>query len=212
MSYSAGAGSLGSVLGVTTGATASVDWGAAGVLGALVGAFVGALVGDLVGAGGVALGVLGGTYGGVPPDELLEPDEVCPLDEEWLPLELDPLLWLPLLLWLPELWVDWWLEPLWWGFVVGLVVGFVVGFLVGFLVGFGGGAWVCGGSGGGGGAAVGVIWVGRTAAGATPATPPDPDALCGHQATRHAARPSNAATVMRATYAKVLFTTPSLAP
>ena len=88
-----------------------------------------------------------------------------------------------------------------------------LGFLVGFLVG-------CAGGGAGGGAAtvgatvavgfgfaVGVFWVGAAAAGEeTTTASPDPAALWGHQATRQAARPSNAATAKRTTFAPVLLT------
>jgi hypothetical protein len=100
------------------------------------------------------------------------------------------------------------------------------GFLVGFLVGFG----VDGAAGGGGGATVavgsllgwtvavgvlvgvGVFWVGAAAAGANAVVSPEPAALWGHQATRQAARPSNAATAMRVTVVPVLLTTSSWAP
>jgi hypothetical protein len=193
---------------VVAGAAASVDSVAAGAeVGAFVGALVGAFVGAFVGAAGVLAGV-GATYGAPPDPLLLEPLEV----EVWLPLDVDgwllgcePLLWLPLL-WLPVLCsvVGWWCEP-----------PLVCGFLVGFLVGLGGGAWVGGGAGGGAavvGCTVGVAWVGSAAAGERFATSPDPEALCGHQATRHADRPSNAATAKRTTFVQVLLTTSSLAP
>ncbi len=60
------------------------------------------------------------------------------------------------------------------------------------------------------GATVGVFWVGAAAAGdETTAASPDPAALCGHQATRQAARPSNAATAKRTMFDPVLLTTSS---
>ena len=90
------------------------------------------------------------------------------------------------------------------------MVGF--GFLVGFGVGCaGGGAAVVGATVAVGGlGALGVFWVGAAAAGeeATTASP-EPAALCGHQATRHAARPSNTATAKRTKFVPVLLTTTS---
>ena len=53
---------------------------------------------------------------------------------------------------------------------------------------------------------VGVFWVGAAATGATTAVSPEPAALWGHQATRHAARPSNAATAKRTMFVPVLLT------
>ena len=99
--------------------------------------------------------------------------------------------------------VGWWWEPLldWCGFFVGFLVGFGV---------------EGGGAGGGGGAAVGctvgVAWVGAAAAGERFATSPDPAALDGHQATRHAERPSNTATAKRTPFVPVLLTTSSPGP
>jgi hypothetical protein len=88
------------------------------------------------------------------------------------------------------------------------------GFLVGFFVGWGCGAWVVGGGGGGAvvvWTAVGVAWVGAATAD-RPGVPPDPAALCGHQATRHAAVASNAATATRTAFVQVLLTTSSRTP
>ena len=117
----------------------------------------------------------------------------------------------------PELWLLPPLEPALLCSVVGLCPPLEpplwLGFLVGFLVG-------CAGGGAGGGAAtvgatvavglgfaVGVFWVGAAAAGEeTTTASPDPAALCGHQATRQAARPSNAATAKRTKFAPVLLT------
>jgi hypothetical protein len=57
--------------------------------------------------------------------------------------------------------------------------------------------------------AVGVFWVGAAATGVTMAASPEPAALCGHQATRQAARPNNAATAKRTRFVQVLLTTSS---
>ena len=115
--------------------------------------------------------------------------------------------------------VGWWLEPppewlgLWVGFLVGLGVDGGAG---------GGAAWVGStvavGSWVGCAVAVGVLvgvgvdCVGAAATAEKSALPPEPDALCGHQATRHAARPSNAATAKRATFVLVLVTAFSSVP
>jgi hypothetical protein len=101
------------------------------------------------------------------------------------------------------------------GFGVGLCVGLGVGLWVGFLVGWaGGGAVVWGGAGGGVGCCtgVGVLWVGAAAAGDWAAGPSVPAALWGHQAIRHAATPSNAATATRTAFVQVLLTSSSLTP
>jgi hypothetical protein len=93
------------------------------------------------------------------------------------------------------------LPPLWSGFLVGLLVG----------GGAGGGAAVCGGGGGsavGVGFCVGVFWVANAGAGWT-AMSPDPDALCGHQATRQADNASIVATMMRTPKVLALLTTSS---
>jgi hypothetical protein len=169
--------------------------------GAVVAFWVGADVGAFVGG---ALLWVGATYGALV--ELLDP--------------------------LPEPWLvgcddgeDWWLtDDVWWPpeleppllcSVVGLWVGLWVGLVDGFCVGWaGGGAEVGGGAGGWVGCCtgVGVLWVGAAAAGDSSAGPPDPAALCGHHAIRHAATPSNAATAKRTPLVQVLLTSSSLTP
>jgi hypothetical protein len=117
-----------------------------------------------------------------------------------------PELWLVLpLLVLPPLLCS--VVGLWW-------VGFLVGFLVGLGVeggGAGGGAGLVGATVAVGGlGALGVFCVGRAAAGEeTTTASPEPAALCGHQATRQAARPSIAATATRTMFVPVLLTTTS---
>jgi hypothetical protein len=205
VSYSPAADSVGSSLADATGAAASVDSVAAGV----VAAWVGFDEGVLVGAAGVVLAVVGATYGVLPePLLLLEPDEPDEPDDPvvWWPLAVlcEPLEWLPPLLWLPLLCS-----------VEGLWVGFLVGLWLGLGVDGGGGACVAGGGGATvavGGFAVGVFWVGAAATGARFAVSPEPAALCGHQATRHAAVARSAATATRTKFVQVLLTTPSLAP
>jgi hypothetical protein len=102
--------------------------------------------------------------------------------------------------------------------VAGWWVGLGVGFFVGFLVGLGvdGGGWAGGGAWVGGGAcvgcAVGVAWVGAAAAGALSSAPDPAEALCGHQATRHAATASSAATAMRTALLPIRLTTSSQTP
>jgi hypothetical protein len=177
---------------------------AAAAVVALVVALVDAdAVGLSVGRAGVVVGAAGGTYGVlVDTVECVGPAGGGLCDEP-------PELWLPP----PPLCV-----------LLGLCVGFGVGFLVGFFVGL----WVGdagGGGGGGGGAAVvgatvavgvlvgvGVFCVGAATAAESvrvTAVAPVPAALCGHQATRQAARPSNAATAMRTMFVPVLLTTSS---
>jgi hypothetical protein len=99
--------------------------------------------------------------------------------------------------------------------VVGLWVGLWVGLCVGFLVGWAGDGAELGG--GAGGAVVcctgvGVLWVGAAATWDRSAVPSEPAALCGHQAIRHAATPSNAATAKRTALVQVLLTSSSLTP
>ncbi|HET6939280.1 MAG TPA: hypothetical protein VFI19_11770 [Nocardioides sp.] len=164
--------------------------------GVFVAGWVGADVGAFVGG---ALLWVGGTYGA-----LVDPTLVgCDEGDDW-----------------------WWLDAGWWPLgceppslcsVVGLWVGLCVGLWVGFLVGWAGGGAELGGGGGGGGATVGctgvgVLWVGAAATWDRSAVPPVPAALCGHQAIRHAATPSNAATAKRTAFVQVLRTSSSLTP
>jgi hypothetical protein len=98
--------------------------------------------------------------------------------------------------------------------VAGLWVGLVVALWVGSWVGCGAGGADVGGGGatvGVGGPGVGVFWVGAATTGDR-SVPPDPAALCGHQAIRHAARPSDAAEAKRKAFVQVELTTSSLAP
>jgi len=123
----------------------------------------------------------------------------------------------------PELWC-----PLGWepplcrlvGLWVGCCVGLWVGLWVGLCVGCGGGGADVGctvavGVLDGATVAVGVLvgagvdWVGAAATGEKAGEPPEPSALCGHHATRQAARPSNAATAKRTMFVQVLLTTSS---
>jgi hypothetical protein len=123
--------------------------------------------------------------------------------------------------------VVWWLlDVVWWALwceppplcsEVGLCVGLGLGLWVALWVGWAGGGAEVGGGGGGGAAVVGctgvgVLWVGAAASGDRSAGPPDPAALCGHQAIRHAATPSDAATAKRTAFVQVLLTSSSLTP